>query len=57
MLKNTQILLKYDKVYAVAIPLDLPSDKPYNTVGLSCLVEAMCMVENNHECLLNGELS
>lgn len=43
MLKTSQILQKYGKAYAVAIPLDLPPNKPYNTVGLSCLVEAMCM--------------
>lgn len=43
LLSTAQLLPKYHNAYAVAIPLDLPPDKPYNTVGLSSLIEAMCM--------------
>jgi glycosyltransferase involved in cell wall biosynthesis len=37
------VIAKFSNAFAVAIPLDLPSYKPYNTVGLSSLLEAMCM--------------
>ncbi|HEY9297592.1 MAG TPA: glycosyltransferase, partial [Phormidium sp.] len=43
LLKTSEVLAKFDNAFAVAIPLDLPSHKPYNTVGLSSLLEAMCM--------------
>lgn len=43
LLPTAQILPQYYQAYAVAIPLNLPPDKPYNTVGLSSLIEAMCM--------------
>ncbi len=43
LLSTAQLLPKYHHAYAVAIPLALPEHKPYNTVGLSSLIEAMCM--------------
>ena len=43
LLTTAQLLSKYKNTYAVAIPLELPDNKPYNTVGLSSLLEAMCM--------------
>lgn len=43
LLSTFEILPKYNKALAVAIPLDLPPHKPHNTVGLSSLLEAMCM--------------
>lgn len=43
LLKLSEILERYDRTFAVAIPLALPPSKPHNTVGLSSLLEAMCM--------------
>lgn len=43
LLSTGQLLPEYRHTYAVAIPLVLPEYKPYNTVGLSSLIEAMCM--------------
>ena len=43
LLKTSEVLAKFNNAFAVAIPLDLPPNKPHNTVGLSSLLEAMCM--------------
>lgn len=43
LLKTSEMVEEYTNALAVAIPLDLPMYKPYNTVGLSSLLEAMCM--------------
>lgn len=43
LLKTAEVNEKYNQAFAVAIPLDLPPHKPHNALGLSSLVEAMCM--------------
>ena len=43
LFKTAEILTLYENALAVAIPLDLPPNKPHNTVGISSLLEAMCM--------------
>jgi glycosyltransferase involved in cell wall biosynthesis len=43
LLKTSEVSAKFNNAFAVAIPLDLPPPKPHNTVGLSSLLEAMCM--------------
>ena len=43
LLTAREILHHYSNALAIVIPLDLPLNKPHNTVGLSSLLEAMCM--------------
>ena len=43
LLSTAQLLAKYQNAYAVAIPTMLPEYKSHNTVGLSSMLEAMCM--------------
>lgn len=38
-----EILAAYQEAYAVAIPLNIRQDKPYNAIGLTTLLEAMSM--------------
>jgi glycosyltransferase involved in cell wall biosynthesis len=41
--KLSEIIPLYRKAFFVAIPLDLPPNKPRSTLGLTSLIESMCM--------------
>ncbi|WP_084786325.1 glycosyltransferase family 4 protein [Mastigocladopsis repens] len=43
MLSWQELLAEYEQAYAVAIPLNMRPNKPYNAIGLTSLLEAMSM--------------